>query len=74
MNAPTGRRPADFLERVEFLVQSYRGSVSNATNEGVLPFVIASRASCSLDVLFVLLKVYPQALALSTTPPRARRS
>jgi len=60
------------LDAVEFLLTSFRGSASVATNEGHLPFVVASKASCSLDVLFFLLKAYPEALALSTRRRNSR--
>lgn len=53
------------FDAVQFFLQSFRGSASVATNEGQLPFVVASQSSCSLDVLFSLLKAFPEALALS---------
>jgi len=60
-------RPA--LDLVEFLVEEYANSVQVTTNEGELPFVVASKASCSIDVLCTLLRAYPDALALSTATP-----
>jgi len=53
------------LDAVKFLVQAFRGSLSIPNSSGELPFAVACKTSCSVDVMHVLLTAYPDALSLS---------
>lgn len=57
------KKPHSKLKAVEFLLNSYPRSASTKTTEGYLPFMIASEANCTEDVLFLLLKAYPEAVS-----------
>lgn len=56
------KRPG--LEAVKLLLHAYPGALSVATHQGDLPIMVASRMSCSLDVLLLLLKASPEVVSL----------
>lgn len=62
------------LDAVKFLLKGFPGSASMRANrnntDGDLPFVVALKASCSTDILFELLKAFPDALSLSMRSTR----
>jgi len=61
-----GANPPPALNTLEYLVNAYPESLLVSTNEGLLPFAIASRSlACSADILLLLLKACPSSLALS---------
>lgn len=54
------------LTAVEHLLNAHGGSVSVATNEDELPFVVAAKTGVSVDILYTLLRANPAALSTST--------
>jgi len=56
------------LAVVKFLMQSYSSSLLVKTNGGDLPIMLAANHNASVDVVFELLKAYPDALSQMKTP------
>jgi len=53
----------DSLKRmVVFLLEAHPAALSVATHDGDVPIMVASEASCSEDILFLLMKACPTAL------------
>ena len=56
--------PLVLLRTVQYLIQSFPGSVSTRTNDGEYPFLVAacSKSSASLNVVFELVRANPRLL------------
>jgi len=59
-NAPSSPPPK--VDAVEYLIKVFPGSVPMRNGSGKLPFLLACQSSAPTDVLFVLLKAYPEAI------------
>lgn len=57
-----GSKVEPALDTVKYMVNAHPEALTVSTNEGLLPFAVASIASCSADILLLLLNAYPEAI------------